>query len=105
MALIIVDEEVKVDLSYQDFINLFTLSKNEKDFGRYVLSPRKDLVVISRNPTSVKDWKDRYFFAKDFFLPRTQGTLGNSLSFEFIFLIVSSNLNILLCFLFNEVYE
>ena len=35
MALIILAQEVGVDLSYQDIVNLFTLSKNRKDFERY----------------------------------------------------------------------
>ena len=54
------------------------------------LSPRKDLVVISRNPTSVKEWKDRYFFTKDFteldsgepsefFIPQSLGAPSNHL--------------------------
>ena len=30
------------------------------------MSPRKDLVVIFENLTSVKDWKDWYFFARGF---------------------------------------
>lgn len=55
MALIIFAEEVGVDIFYQDIVNLFTLLKNRKDFGRYDLSPRKYLVVIA---TIVKDWKD-----------------------------------------------
>ena len=82
MALLVLAGKVGVDLSYKDIINFFTLSENGKDFGRYVLSLRKDLVVVSRNSTSTKDWKDQYFFARssiklnnrdplEFFLPRT----------------------------------
>ena len=66
MALIILIEKVNAELSYQDIINLFTLSKNRKDFGRYILYPSNDLVVIYGNPTNVKDWKDQYFFARGF---------------------------------------
>ena len=58
MALIILAESISVELSYQDIVNLFTLSENKKDFKRYVLSPKKDLVVISGNHTSIKEWKD-----------------------------------------------
>ena len=97
MALILL--AIYIELSYRDILNLFTLSKNRKDFGRYVLSPRKDLVVISKNPTSVKEWKDQYFFAKgfteldngepsEFFIPRTWGAPGNSLYLVELFLYI-----------------
>ena len=115
MALIVLIEEINIDLSCQDIVNLFTLSENAKDFGRYVLSPRKDLVVILGNPTSVKEWKDRYFFARcfielyngdllEFVLTRTWGVLGNSLFFMLLTPIILSNLNVLLCF-FKKVHE
>ena len=77
-------------------MSLFTLSENGKDFGRYILSPRKDLVVIFRNLTSVKEWKERYVFARgfteldngdpsEFFIPQTWGAPSNSLSFIKLF--------------------
>ena len=73
------------------------------------MSPRKDLVVVSGNPTSVINWKYRYFFPRgfieldngdpsEFFLPQTWGASGNFLFFMLINLIVSSNLNVLLSF-------
>lgn len=60
------------------------------------MSPRKYLVAIYGNPTSIKEWKDQYFFARgftkldngellEFFIPRCQGAPGNSLSFVICF--------------------
>ena len=66
MALIILAKSISVEHSYKDIMNLFTLLENEKNFGRYVLFPRKDLVVIFGNPTSIKEWKDQYFFTRGF---------------------------------------
>ena len=97
IALIVLVESMGIELSHQDIVNLFTLSENCKDIGRYILSPRKDPVVIFRNPISVKEWKDRYFFARgftelnngeplEFFIPQTYGSLSNSFSFVELFL-------------------
>ena len=58
MALIVLAENIGVELSYMDIVNLFILLENGKDFRIYILSFRKDLVVISINLTSVKKWKD-----------------------------------------------
>ena len=55
MTLIILAENIDIELSYQMIVNLFTLSENMKNFQRYILSPRKDPVVISQNPTSIKE--------------------------------------------------
>ena len=82
-------------------MNHFIMSENGKDFGRYVLSPRKDIVLISKSPTSIKEWKDQYFFARDFSkldngepskfcIPRTRGAPYNSLSFVELFLYLSN---------------
>ena len=77
-------------------MNLFTLLENGKDIWRYTLSPRKDLVIISRFLTSIKECKDRYFFSRgfteldngkpsEFFIPRTWGAPSYSLSFVELF--------------------
>lgn len=62
LGLIVIAKETGVEPTVDDFLNLYYLKENNRNFGRFSMYPRRKKQVVEEMTNVDSYWQDRYFF-------------------------------------------